>query len=155
MDEEQSPCRRVGTSSVYVIGGLCIAFFLFCAVMAWAIGQVAAVPPFIAFVLFGIVLLLMGGTTELTDDYIRTFTPLGSYELAWAEVTGICVISGTLLFFAPGKQLYVPSTQVWSGKNKYQLYEFLAEKLELYHPPIVKGPRFLIFSRNCKRKRSI
>ncbi len=150
--DEQGPCWRVGTLSVYIISGLCIAFFLFCAVMAGTSGQMAAVPPFIAFVLFGLACLLLGGTTELTDDYIRTFTPLGSYELAWSEITGMSVISGTLLFFAPGKQLYVPSTQVWSGKNKYQAYEFLAEKLDLYRPPIVKGPWLLIFSRNCKRR---
>jgi len=146
-------CWRVGTLSVYVISGLGIAFSLFCAVMAWTSGQVAAVPPFVAFIIFGFAFLLMGGTIELTDDYIRTFTPLGSYELAWSEITGYSVISGTLLLFAPGKQLYIPAPKEWSGRDKHQARMFLIKQLELYHPPLVKGPSLLIFSHHCKQKR--
>lgn len=123
--------------------------------MALVNGPTKDVIVYISLCALDLVLLLMGGTTELTDDYIRTFTLLGSYELAWSEITNVSVISDSLILFAPGKQLYVPSPKVWSGKDKHQACKFLIEKLELYNPPITKVAGLLAFSRNCKRKNRV
>ncbi len=143
---------RVGAWPQYIIGIFVIVFFLFMGVFGWVTGQGAKALLTIPMMLLGIVLLLTSGSTELTDGSIRTFTLLGTYELAWKEITGVSFDNNNLMLFAPGKQLNVPPPKMWSGPDKQQAREFLARQLELYQPAMVKGPMILTFSRNCRRR---
>ena len=160
MIDKQSQCLRVNTLSYYLIGGLTAPLCLFFGVTSWLDGgtQAPLLCVFMAVMtLMNLVLCLMGGTTELTDDCIRTFTPLGSYELAWAEIRGLVFepYNFSLFLFAEGKQLYVPAPKAWSGKDKHRARMFLIEQLKLHQVPIVQEPRSLIFSRSCKIHKSV
>ena len=160
MINSQSQCLRVSTLSYYLIGGLSAPFCWFLGVMQWMDRNILtpelSVSLFIMSVV-AVVLCLMGGTIELTNDSIRTFTPLGSYELTWAEISGFTFepYHNSLFLFAKNKQLYVPAPRIWSGRDKDQAKMFLIEQLELHQTPVVKGPLFLIFSHNCKLLKSV
>jgi len=152
MQDEKHQDWRVGTLIINIIGWLDIAFFSFCGIMAWHSGQFTAVPLFILPVLIGAALLLCGGTIEVTASHIRTITPFGSFQLAWVEMMSVENISGSLLFIAAGKQLFVPDPGLWSGKEKRQAFALLVEQLQMHQLlPVKKACRLLPFSYNCRR----
>jgi len=152
MRNEKYQDWRVGTLTITIIGWLGIAFSSFCGIMAWRSGQFTAVPLFILPVLMGVALLLCGGTIEVSASHIRTVTPFGSFQLAWSEMTRVENVSGSLLFIAAGKQLFVPDPSLWSGKEKSQAFALLVEQLQMHQLlPVKRTCRLLPFSYNCRR----
>ena len=130
MQDDNPQVWRVGTLIYSIIGWLDIVFCSFCAIMAWQSGQTKAVPLFVPLVLIGVALLLGGGKVKVTPDVICHSTALGQFQLSWEEITSVSAASGIIIFEAPGKQLVLPSPEVWSGKEKRQAEILLVQQLQ-------------------------
>ncbi|HKE57380.1 MAG TPA: hypothetical protein VKB46_11780 [Pyrinomonadaceae bacterium] len=106
-----------------VVGWVCIAFSLFCAVMSWRAGQGNVSPYFLLFGLLGVYLVASVGTVEITPDYITYKTPLATYAIRWDEVERIEIDAqgGALVFAGANKRVVTIGPSYWSGKDKPEL----------------------------------
>ena len=151
MMENNPQVWHVGTRLYSIIGWLVVLFSSFCGVMAWQSGQIQAVLIFIPMVLLGVVLLLSGGTVTVTSDAVCHRTAFGRFQLSWEEITSAAVASGILILEAPGKQLALPSPEVWPGKEKLQAEILLVQQLQAHgFSRLPRTSKVFVISRNCK-----
>ena len=136
-----------------VIAWICIAFFLFCAVMSWRAGQGDVSPVFLLFVTLGIYLLVSVGTVEITPAFVTYKTLWATYAISWDEVERIEIDAqrGALALLGDNKRVVTIGPAYWSGKDKHQLLALFKATIEKRNIPVVSTQAVLFkLSKNTK-----
>lgn len=117
-----------------VVGYLCGAFSVFCAVGAWRAGAGSAALVFLIFVALAIFILLNAGYMQTDSEWIRYYLPLRSYQIRWDEVRYIEIDSqgGNMVFVGENKTLATNGPVAWSGKDKKEMYQFIGAQIKTY-----------------------
>ncbi len=136
-----------------VIAWVSIAFFLFCAVMAWRAGQGDVSPFFLLFVVLGIYLLVSVGTVEITPAFVTYKTPWATYAISWDEVERVEIDAqrGALALIGDNKRVVTIGPAYWSGKDKRQLLALFKATIEKRSIPIISTQKVLFkLSKNAR-----
>ena len=139
-----------------VVGYLCLAFFIFCAVMSWRAGAHGATLVFLIFVTLGGYVILSSGSLQMDSQYIRYYLPFRSYQIRWNEVQYIEMDkqASSMVFVGENKQLPVHGPAVWSGKDKREMALLISAQIDTYGIEIRQTEKAMFrLSKNTKDRR--
>lgn len=86
----------------------------------------------------GILGFILYGRTEMSEEVIMHKSLYGRFRIKWDEVQEINTdrMGNTILFKGKGKQLAIPGTSFWSGKDKKRMMELYSRQVKMREIPV-------------------
>jgi hypothetical protein len=128
---------RVHVLIYQVVGWVCALLAAGASLAAYLAGQYGPSAVFIAFVALGVFVIVCAGSILLSEDSVTHDSLFGRYRIEWNQIRSIEVGPyGTLVLHGDGKRLVLTPPAYWSGHDKREAREFLAQKIRVISPPI-------------------
>jgi hypothetical protein len=118
-----------------------IVLFLLLALFAAQSKQSEVAPFFLIFVAIGVFASLNIGPVKMTASRITYLTPLGKYEMHWAEVISISIdnSAGAIVFHGEAKRLAAIGPRFWSGPNRNAMLQLLKQQIDARNIPLKRN----------------
>jgi len=115
-----------------IIAWFGIVFFMLCWFFSWKSEQGYVSLFFLFFVGLGLLMLSVATRIQLNEETVIVYSLFAKYQMKWSEVKQIEIGSqGAYVFHSEsGKRLVMPSTHMWSGKEKQSAYEFMDNQID-------------------------
>jgi hypothetical protein len=130
--QNDQPLLQVSHWLVQFLGLLLAIIFLPCPVIMINAGNYIYALVSVIFLGLGIFAFILYGKTEMNEETIIHKSLFGRFQMKWDEVQSIETdqTDDTIVFKGKGKQLAIPGTPFWFGKDKKRMKELYSKQIE-------------------------